>query len=967
LDQLQGIDIHSSNSNKSGTELSGLFAHDSNDVSLWNTITPQKSWEWNLDISGDEDYIYLLETNGGDTSFFYFSTTTGANSGHYNFLGAPFNQYSRSRLTSQAPYTMYFTTKSGGHGMIWKFRIGESVLLCITYSGYNIPWDIIPVDSSVAIFPIMKSDDSAAIFTKVDFSLASPTLWSTQIITLGGTNNQFGAALLSSDGSTVYNVLAFDNTILFILINESDGSSVSSNKFPYFKYKLSATGTPDIARTIFEANNNLYCLFYLNSNKILVFSLVSYESKIYETTTSNLHLRGLINNGNKMLIYGYHNTGSRYDAFYLTSPINVLGASPSIQNYEVLSLDPITTSTDYDVSPISLGAISVASHTLQINTHIFPIIDPGTSTGTPTPTTNAFYVDDVKWNDLYPNTNYSKTEYLTCGKSVDNVASSLSPLGIFPIPQWISFFPSTFLFTFTTPSQPQPSQHKFRVKSTVGSENFYRNFFLSVLEWKVENWKLWMPSSVSQWQQWEDGYEVQTDGKWQQNMDETLRNVQRMGFGIFGLAMIAIIIGSIVSMSSPQMAFSLINTLQLAILLPLIGTYLPNQVILFIKGFDFVLLSPSIFGFKDILHQNQWENELSKTQTNEYLFDIGIETTSTAINLFGIFSILLVTTILHIIIAFAYLIFKLCKLKNLFVKFIKLVLKIMTIGVYLRLALEGYLFLFLSATSELKLFKYDHLYFSISLGITIALLFIYAVIWVVWVILLLKAKKKKVDVNTSIFKELLNGLKSNYVSRSFILFFLTKRTLMIVLLIIFNGMKVFYKKWIFSSIQIISWMLIAFTKPFSDAKNNLVEILNEVIFSICCLVLFIFYTKSMWNSTIEWAFIGLLLSTSVITAVVSIVTLAGKIVKSIKNYRNKKIVLPKRMATAPTKISKVNASSIQFMNEESKYQNEPEFQNNRPKYTVRRDRREGVLSKKVGNFYRRERNKPERFNFMNVN
>jgi hypothetical protein len=123
----------------------------------------------------------------------------------------------------------------------------------------------------------------------------------------------------------------------------------------------------------------------------------------------------------------------------------------------------------------------------------------------------------------------------------------------------------------------------------------------------------------------------------------------------------------------------------------------------------------------------------------------------------------------------------------------------------------------------------------------------------------------------------------------------------------------------------------------------------------------------MWSSMAEWIYISLLISGSVMTTIISIATLAGKIVKSIKNYRNKKIVLPKRMATAPTKISKVNASSIQFMNEESKYQNEPEFQNNRPKYTVRRDRREGVLSKKVGNFYRRERNKPERFNFMNVN
>jgi hypothetical protein len=113
--------------------------------------------------------------------------------------------------------------------------------------------------------------------------------------------------------------------------------------------------------------------------------------------------------------------------------------------------------------------------------------------------------------------------------------------------------------------------------------------------------------------------------------------VQQAILSVVGVGVGACVAAAVVSASSPQAAFSMINALQLVLLLPLIGTYLPDQVVQFIIGLDIVMLNPSIISLNNISKKNNWISQLSKTQENEFLYEIGVKTSSTAVNQTGTF------------------------------------------------------------------------------------------------------------------------------------------------------------------------------------------------------------------------------------------------------------------------------------------------------------------------------------------
>jgi hypothetical protein len=260
---------------------------------------------------------------------------------------------------------------------------------------------------------LTKADDNLAVFSKIDFSQISQEIWSTKISSLSATNpNQFGVALLSSDESTIFNVLAFDDTILFIMINESDGLPVSSSKYPNYKYKLSATGSSDVLMSIIEANNILYCMFNLNGVKFMAYYLRTHRLEVYRNTNLNINYKGIINNGIHMIIYGYLDPGSIYQAYYLTLPIYEVGSSYDIINDGSITLDPIS-SSNYDVSSMSFGALSASSHSLSFQTNTFLDVTTGSIIPFSATSGESWHSNDEFWDTLYTNTNYDKTVYFT--------------------------------------------------------------------------------------------------------------------------------------------------------------------------------------------------------------------------------------------------------------------------------------------------------------------------------------------------------------------------------------------------------------------------------------------------------------------------------------------------------------------------------------------------------------------------
>lgn len=84
--------------------------------------------------------------------------------------------------------------------------------------------------------------------------------------------------------------------------------------------------------------------------------------------------------------------------------------------------------------------------------------------------------------------------------------------------------------------------------------------------------------------------------------------------------MLLTLINSILSGSSPSSMFTMLNAIQLILLLPLIGAYLPVNVLSYIKGLNFALLE---FGADFITFVYDFKN-FKFEQNNQYLNLIGL-------------------------------------------------------------------------------------------------------------------------------------------------------------------------------------------------------------------------------------------------------------------------------------------------------------------------------------------------------
>lgn len=77
------------------------------------------------------------------------------------------------------------------------------------------------------------------------------------------------------------------------------------------------------------------------------------------------------------------------------------------------------------------------------------------------------------------------------------------------------------------------------------------------------------------------------------------------------------------SLASPQSAFSMVNQFQLILLIPLITKYLPTDILLFILGMDFTMLSFDFIPIADIPFVNGFISKFDFDQKNAYYQEIG--------------------------------------------------------------------------------------------------------------------------------------------------------------------------------------------------------------------------------------------------------------------------------------------------------------------------------------------------------
>lgn len=119
------------------------------------------------------------------------------------------------------------------------------------------------------------------------------------------------------------------------------------------------------------------------------------------------------------------------------------------------------------------------------------------------------------------------------------------------------------------------------------------------------------------------------------------------------------------------------------------------------------------------------------------------------------------------------------------------------------------------------------------------------------------------------YRSIFQGLKDKFRYRSFMFLFCMRRSLLILILILMQSIKVSFKLIVFSMVQLPYFAIIIWLRPYESKKENFIEIINEILFWILYLSHFYLQDKADWTGTIEVVYIYLILVNNVFCSLLS--------------------------------------------------------------------------------------------------
>jgi hypothetical protein len=104
---------------------------------------------------------------------------------------------------------------------------------------------------------------------------------------------------------------------------------------------------------------------------------------------------------------------------------------------------------------------------------------------------------------------------------------------------------------------------------------------------------------------------------------------------------------SVLSMSSPQSIWFIINQLQLLMLLPLTGAFIPQDVVDYFKAMSFSNFDFDFLSVDKIPVFSHISGVFGYDHDSEYLRDIDVESGSTLVNILGLIFIYMLLVLCH--------------------------------------------------------------------------------------------------------------------------------------------------------------------------------------------------------------------------------------------------------------------------------------------------------------------------------
>jgi cysteine-rich repeat protein len=335
---------------------------------------------------------------------------------------------------------------------------------------------------------------------------------------------------------------------------------------------------------------------------------------------------------------------------------------------------------------------------------------------------------------------------------------------------------------------------------------------------------------------------------------------------IAGAGAAASIISGMTSLSNPTGFWQMMNTMQLFMLILLLEVYLPIRILNVYNASSGLNLSFNISFITKIPYLGNMYEYLNFFSSKDNYSLLGVDSGSTLINILSFILLLMGVAIVHIWLTPWRIAWGSegskgddgC-LRNVYYK----LWKFMSFNAYLRLMLQSYQHLFIVSVLGLYFGSFDSTQQLVSSVASIVTL----IYWIIFPLISLIAlwKDWKEGIN-----ELSVGLKPNLYAKVYQVVLILRRVVLVSWMVWFKftSQMTFL---IFPSIyQFLHICYILIVRPFTSVKDNIVEIYNELTFTLMLSGLIYLRKESKWNEGFTDTYVYLMMMPGIFMMLVTL-------------------------------------------------------------------------------------------------
>ena len=318
------------------------------------------------------------------------------------------------------------------------------------------------------------------------------------------------------------------------------------------------------------------------------------------------------------------------------------------------------------------------------------------------------------------------------------------------------------------------------------------------------------------------------------------------------------------STSSSSNSFGMINQIQLVIIFPLIGPYLPQKIYDYLKSMSTSLFNLNFLPTSNTESTISFKDLFDFKQQNSYLYLLELKSGSAFVNILDLTTTVGFVIWIHIILLIIFAILHKLHRFNVVKKFISKILEMLTFGFYIGVWLETYLLFWLVEFSEIHyqnksgvknlkstVMSYVILFFM--------LLFVSLALWQ-W----LKSRTTEGLERLKYFKLLVEDMKPKWIWRAYWLLFLLRRTVFLAIIFFMGELEMIVKVILFVIIQMFYLGYIAIFRPQGAFKENLIDFINEVFYFYFVGFLLYYNSEERWSYTVTDVYFWIMMSNNFI-------------------------------------------------------------------------------------------------------